>query len=851
MTGSTIRPLVAATLGLAASLIAGAPAAAQSPVDPAAVSFGEALHAIVLPPAQIAWSSALVEEGLLVPPPPASRASLAERLDDLLAPLALAALESPPGVWTVVRRSDPAALSALVVRLTGGASDRPLPGVELRWGARRARTDADGVARFAGLPPGAGELEWRGQAGSTTERLGVRLLPGREQTLDLELPALPVMVGEIDVTPSRTELLRDERAGAFDLDREQIERLPHLGDDLLRAAARLPGAVADDYSAKLGMRGGDAREVALRIDGFAVPKPYHLPDLQNLFGLLDSSIVEGVDLYAGGFPVDLPGAQSGVLDARTRSAAGGREFELGVSFLTARAVAGGPLGRGGSWLTAARRGYLDLVLDQVDAGGTLHPSYGDLFGKLELPLGERAALAIETLAFSDRERFEGENRAEERLTGQARGASLWLRLDQEWSSRLSSRTVAGATDRMNDRSGFVHDGRSSLDETRRSDTLSLAQEWSWTLGQQVWKWGWSGERASADYEHDSVHAILDPIVTRGGPPITTSRSISLAPSGNEGSLYLADRVLLSDRLAVELGGRWLRNSWLDGSAFDPRLQVLWRLGEGTNVRAAWGRYAQAQRIDELQVEDGVETFHPIERAEHRILSWERRFARAGSLRLEAYEKLYGRPSPRFENLFDPIELFPSVEDDRIEVVPERARVRGLEASWAVRPTRRTRLDLSYVLSKAEDLLAQGWTPRRFDQPRAVTAIAGFSPRKHWNLDLVGTWHTGWPTTAVALVFAPGPDGVDVLVPELGPLRGERFPNYLRFDLRVRRSRPTAHGSFDAYVEIFNLTDRENICCVESFDLVPSTIAGQPPGLSREYDTWLPLVPSFGFVWRRQ
>jgi hypothetical protein len=45
-------------------------------------------------------------------------------------------------------------------------------------------------------------------------------------------------------------------------------------------------------------------------------------------------------------------------------------------------------------------------------------------------------------------------------------------------------------------------------------------------------------------------------------------------------------------------------------------------GERTQLRASWGRFYQAQGINELQVEDGIETFYPAQRADHLILSAE-------------------------------------------------------------------------------------------------------------------------------------------------------------------------------------------------------------------------------------
>jgi hypothetical protein len=58
----------------------------------------------------------------------------------------------------------------------------------------------------------------------------------------------------------------------------------------------------------------------------------------------------------------------------------------------------------------------------------------------------------------------------------------------------------------------------------------------------------------------------------------------------------------------------------------------------------------------------------------------------------------------------------------------------------------------------------------------------------------------------------------------------------RFQLR--------HGELDAWFEITNLTNRGNTCCVEY-----EVLEGPPPELIEDADNWLPILPSFGVLWR--
>ena len=69
--------------------------------------------------------------------------------------------------------------------------------------------------------------------------------------------------------------------------------LPDLGDDPLRAVARLPGVASSDFSAKANMRGGETDETLFRFDGLRLQNPFHLKDFQSVFSTIDPSVISG------------------------------------------------------------------------------------------------------------------------------------------------------------------------------------------------------------------------------------------------------------------------------------------------------------------------------------------------------------------------------------------------------------------------------------------------------------------------------------------------------------------------------------------------------------------------------
>jgi hypothetical protein len=64
-------------------------------------------------------------------------------------------------------------------------------------------------------------------------------------------------------------------------------------------------------------------------------------------------------------------------------------------------------------------------------------------------------------------------------------------------------------------------------------------------------------------------------------------------------------------------------------------------------------------------------------------------------------------------------------------------------------------------------------------------------------------------------------------------------------LRANRDVVLANSKLSFYLEVTNLLDRQNPCCVEDYHVG----AGRPaPTLVIEKSYWLPILPSFGVQW---
>jgi hypothetical protein len=108
---------------------------------------------------------------------------------------------------------------------------------------------------------------------------------------------------EISVTPGRFSI--SERAlSPYLIPKTEMEKLPLIDNDIYRAAHNLPGVVADDFSARFSLRGGDRDETIIRLDGMELYDPYHLQDFGGAISVIDMGIVRDADLLTGGFPAE-------------------------------------------------------------------------------------------------------------------------------------------------------------------------------------------------------------------------------------------------------------------------------------------------------------------------------------------------------------------------------------------------------------------------------------------------------------------------------------------------------------------------------------------------------------------
>jgi hypothetical protein len=568
-------------------------------------------------------------------------------------------------------------------------------------------------------------------------------------------------------------------------------------------------------------------------------------DYQAIFSAVDQRIVSGIQIYSGGFPAEYGDALSGltVIDQREPT---GLHHELGLSLLYTSVLSSGTFNDGRSqWLVSARRGNIDQLLNN-DLG---EPSYRDAFVHVATALGAKHRLTLNAIGFDDDILVTPENSPGDSAEGRSEtdNSQIWLKLDSDWSGVLGSRTIVHTTHFSTERDGRVDD-RSELvgavHDDRHLHGSGIKQDWHWSGAvRQLLNWGFEAEQLDGTYTYTSVGQQLGVLATLG--TLEPVRQYALTPDGESYGAYVSDRVRVTDRLIADLGVRWDKQTYLPPSAdeqFSPRASLLYRLGSRTDFRVSYGRFFQAEGLLDLQVEDGVLAFAPAQDATHSIMGLEHRFDNQLAVRVEGFRKWTKRARPRYENMFDPLELLPELRPGRVRVSPDRADSRGIEffvsgehpMSWWA----------NYSYSRVEDVIAGEHVPRSWDQRNAASAGATWDVGS-WGLSAVATVHSGWPVTELSLATAVDASGNPQTVAVAGERNAVRLEPFRRIDLRASRDFSPGLGSLRFFAELTNATDQVNPCCL-GFDAI--TLPSGTPGLERIVRDGLPLTLNVGLLW---
>lgn len=735
----------------------------------------------------------------------------------LLVPTLLAAQAPATGVLVgrVTLRADTSAVPA------------PAPGatITLVGTAMVASTGPDGRFVLDPAPAGAQTLRVRLIGYRTVER-GVRVVAGDTLRVEVALEAQVQRLAPVTTRARPRDLETFEtrpNVATVTLDAAAMAGVPSVGEpDVVRVVRLLPGVVSrNDFNTGLNVRGGEADQNLILLDGHQIYNPFHLG---GLFSTFMDATVGGIELMTGAFPARYGGRLSSVLDVR--SAVEARPGVHGSADISALATTGrlaGGLGGGkGTWSVAARRTYVDAVTSaftddvfpyhfhdvQGHAGWTLPGNVRlTLTGytgrdDLSVDLAELEGDSVPQSASEGNYGFDWGNRV------------LGLGLSREFGPEARVPLVGWHLERgsvVEQRVAFS-DFSMALDLsdgafTQRSRTRDLRAS-----GSVLARVG--AHDASVGYEA-ATHRVR---FTSGSTQLGTT-DLDLVQRPATGALWVDDTWRVSDRWIVQAGVRAEMLTGREWAALSPRASVKWFATPTLALTAAAGRMTQTMHsisgdgpLRLFDVWIASDAYIPVASAWHWVAGAERRIAEAGSIRMEGWLKRYDRvlePNPSQD---------PRRRGDEFFAADGRSYGLDVLARW--QPASGTSGWISYTYGvSSRSRAGRTWAPG-YDRRHDVNVVAMRRMAKYRVGARFG-FASGTPFTPIVgeiarRVYDPSQDrwgtgDPRVFLESIGGARNaERFPPTQRLDLDVSREFRLRGATVSPYVSVANAYNAQNV-----------------------------------------
>ncbi len=194
--------------------------------------------------------------------------------------------------------------------------------------------------------------------------------------------------------------------GAAKLDREELQRVPGTGGDIVRTLTVMPGVVnlqlPIGYSGVV-IRGSSPQDSKVLVDDFEIPVLFHNIGFR---AVVPAEAIASLDYLPGGFDVAFGRASSGIVSLTTRPGDDKRSFQAEVSLIDGGILAQGPIDEDTRYMIAFRRSTIDLVLPKlipasVDLSLTTVPSYYDEQFRIDHKLNEHWKLSLSSVGTQD------------------------------------------------------------------------------------------------------------------------------------------------------------------------------------------------------------------------------------------------------------------------------------------------------------------------------------------------------------------------------------------------------------------------------------------------------------------
>ena len=581
----------------------------------------------------------------------------------------------------------------------------------------------------------------------------------------------------------------------------EVERIPGFGGDAIKSVQALPGVARPQFiSGDIIVRGSGVEDTRYFLDGIDIPLLFHYGGLKSVY---NSSVLQSIDLYPGGFNTRYGGCVGGVIEITGRPAKADRwHTTLDASLMDASILTEGPLGKGFGLSVTGRRSFIGEIINaalktQDDFNMTVVPYYWDGVARLDWQRSKDERFFLTLFGAKDRmalvypDENEGSsevNAATDAIEMESRFNRVILGHDQQFSDRAHNQLrLAVGTDRYKGHYfGY-------MDYDFESTNYTVRDEFTYRLADRL------TSRTGVDlawYPFTYEVQVATELKSR------QDRTFSLL------GYYANLEMRIGDRLTLTPGVRYDHFTELDEGEMSLRLTSRYRLNDSHMLRGACGTYSQTpsprgQAVDPVYGNPDL----PPTLATHAVIGDEWRISDLVSLKTDVYYNTQRR-------------IPYTTTGDEIFLPDQKARMYGIEFMLRREQGDRFFGWLSYSLSRSErqgprapfsgladEWDPDGWVLSEFDQTHHFEAVGSWNLGPTWSGGIRARYVSGNPATPY-LGYTSNQYLFDADQGEygevLGGFRSDRMGPFFQFDIRIDKKYVYDKYILSAYFDVQNV-----------------------------------------------
>ena len=608
----------------------------------------------------------------------------------------------------------------------------------------------------------------------------------------------PTTLQEIVVTADRNP----NRVSKTVIKGEEMRQVAGSSGDPLKSLSSLPGvATSNSGGSAPAIRGSGPGDNFYYADDIPVGKVFHFGGLS----VFNGDLIDNFNLYSASFAPYYDNVTGAILDIALRKPRTDRlGAKINISLTGADFLVEGPASTDQSFYFAARRSYFDLLIRSISTRGvTIQiPNYWDYQGKYIWNINADTRLSAHITGSADTLKLEVPSDSDlakrqpdlaGSLSSMDSSQTQALVLDSRLTSNINNKVVFGHRIGISEAS-IGSAGRAYIvtntNFIREKISFPVTDNHELTLATNA-----SNTEVGLDLTFKNTNCTQ----------FNTGCDISTAPTVQLKDIFIStfydasaqERWRIFPTLTLIGGLRYSRDNYLNQSYTEPRVGMEWNWTEETLLSAGWGRHNQQPNGQQIAPGFGNTQLTHI-RADHSVVGISQKMNIDWSWKAEAY----------YKRLSD---LVVGVNDPAINYVNGASGAAwGTELLIKKEETDKLSGWLALTLARSErrnDLTGESFR-FEYDQPINTSLVANYKLTQEWSVGGKWTYTSGRPYTPIVGTNGTYSDGRPK--PVYDGINSGTLPDYHRLDLRIDRHLLYDTWKLNAYFELNNVYQRQNI-----------------------------------------